>query len=45
MDGLFADRRLRDVLHLISDDRGERGVAESSFVRGVAWVGPIARVD
>ena len=45
VDGLFADRRLRDVLHLISDDRGERGVAESSFVRGVAWVGPIARVD
>ena len=42
--GLFADRRLRDVLHLIADDRGERGVPESAFVRGVAWVGPLARV-
>ncbi|MEP6688842.1 MAG: STAS domain-containing protein [Gemmatimonadales bacterium] len=41
--GLFADHRLRDVLHLVSDDRGERGVAESALVRGVAWVGPIAR--
>jgi anti-anti-sigma factor len=41
LSGLFADHRLRDVLHLISDDRGEGGVAESALVRGVAWVGPI----
>jgi hypothetical protein len=42
--GLFASHRLRDVLHLIWDDRGEAGVGESALLRGVAWVAPIARV-
>jgi anti-anti-sigma factor len=42
--GLFASHQLRDVLHLIWDDRGEAGVGESALLRGVAWVGPIARV-
>jgi anti-anti-sigma factor len=38
---LFGTRNLRDVLHLVSDDRGEGGVPESEFMRGVAWAGPI----
>ena len=42
--GLFANYQLRDVLHLISDDRGDAGVNESALVRGVAWVGPITQV-
>jgi hypothetical protein len=39
--GLFKDHQLRDVLHLVWDDRGEDGTAESTVVRGVAWVAPI----
>jgi hypothetical protein len=39
--GLFKDHQLRDVLHLVWDDRGEDGVAESTLVRGVGWVAPI----
>jgi len=42
--GLFRSHQLQDVLHLVWDDRGEAGVAESALVRGVAWVGPITEV-
>jgi anti-anti-sigma factor len=42
--GLFRNHQLQDVIHLVWDDRGEAGVAESALVRGVAWVGPIAEV-
>ena len=42
--GLFADRQLRDVLHLVSDGRGDAGVGESALVRGVGWVGPITQL-
>lgn len=42
--GLFADHELRDVLHLIRDDRGDAGVGESALVRGVGWVAPITQV-
>ena len=42
--GLFEEQDLRDVLHLIRDDRGELAVPESALVRGVAWVSPIAQV-
>ena len=42
--GLFASHQLRDVLHLIWDDRGEAGVSESALLRGVAWVAPITKV-
>ncbi len=41
--GLFQNHQLRDVLHLVWDDRGEAGVSESALVRGVGWVGPITR--
>ena len=42
--GLFKNHQLRDVLHLLWDDRGEAGVGESALVRGVAWVSPITRI-
>ncbi len=43
--GLFKDHQLRDVLHLVWDDRGEDGVAESMLVRGVGWVAPVTLVS
>lgn len=43
--GLFRNHQLQDVIHLLWDDRGEAGVAESALVRGVAWVGPITDVE
>jgi anti-anti-sigma factor len=45
LKGIFADHQLRDVLHLVWDDRGESGVTESALLRGVAWVAPITRID
>ena len=42
--GLFANHQLRDVLHLLWDDRGEAGVGESALVRGVGWVAPITQI-
>jgi hypothetical protein len=44
LKGIFANHQLRDVLHLVWDDRGEAGVAESALLRGVAWVAPITEV-
>jgi hypothetical protein len=40
---IFAGHPLRDVLHLLWDDR-EDGVGESALVRGVGWVAPITQV-
>jgi anti-anti-sigma factor len=42
--GLFAGHELRDVLHLLWDDRGEAGVGESALVRGVGWISPITQI-
>jgi anti-anti-sigma factor len=41
---LFENHQLHDVLHLVWDDRGPAGVAESGLVRGVAWVAPINEI-
>jgi hypothetical protein len=41
---LFADHELRDVVHLVQDDRGEAAVDESALVRGVGWVAPITLI-
>lgn len=41
---LFDHHQLRDVLHLLWDDRGEAGIGETALRRGVAWVGPITEV-
>jgi anti-anti-sigma factor len=43
--GLFKNHQLRDVLHLVWDDRGQAGVGESGLVRGVAWVAPIPEIS
>jgi anti-anti-sigma factor len=43
--GVFADHQLRDVLHLLWDDRSEGGVSESGLLRGVGWVGPITQIS
>jgi anti-anti-sigma factor len=42
---LFKEHALRDVLHLVWDDRGEDGVEESALLRGVGWVAPITQVS
>ena len=42
---LFKEHQLRDVLHLVWDDRWEVGVGESALVRGVGWVAPITQVS
>lgn len=42
--GFFTEHQLRDVLHLLWDDRAEPGVGESALLRGVGWAGPITRV-
>jgi hypothetical protein len=43
--GLFKDHQLRDVLHLLWDDRGEDGMGESMLVRGVGWFAPVTLVS
>jgi len=42
--GLFENHQLKDVLHLLWDDRGDAGVGESALVRGVGWVAPITQL-
>jgi hypothetical protein len=42
--GFFEQHELRDVLHLVWDDRGEGGVSESALLRGVGWVAPITGI-
>jgi hypothetical protein len=41
---LFAQQRVRGVLHLFGDDRGAAGAGESGFRRGLCWTAPITRV-
>jgi anti-anti-sigma factor len=41
---LFAQQRVRGLLHLIGDDRGAAGAGQSAFRRGLCWAGPVARV-
>lgn len=43
--GLFANHQLRDVLHLVWDDRGEGGVGDSALLRGVGWIAPITKIS
>jgi anti-anti-sigma factor len=42
---LFAQQRVRAVLHLFGDDRGAAGAGESGFRRGLCWTGPISQVS
>jgi anti-anti-sigma factor len=41
---LFEAETLLGLLHLLGDDRETVGVAESEFVRGACWIGPITEV-
>jgi hypothetical protein len=41
---LFAQQRVRGVLHLFGDDRGAAGAGESGFRRGLCWTAPINTV-
>lgn len=41
---LYAQQRVRGVLHLLGDDRGAAGSGQSTFRRGLCWAGPITRV-
>jgi len=41
---LFAQQRVRGLLHLLSDDRGAAGAGESQFRRGLCWAAPVTRV-
>jgi anti-sigma B factor antagonist len=45
MRGIFTNQQLRDVLHLLWDDRSEGAVGESALLRGVGWVGPITQIS
>lgn len=45
MHGLFANQHLRDVVHLVRDDRGQAGVRESELIRGVAWAAPVSGIE
>lgn len=38
---LFEQESLIGLLHLLCDDRGTSGVAQSEFVRGACWIAPI----
>ena len=45
VETLFAHQSLRAVLHLLHDERHTGRESESHFVRGLAWVAPIAGVE
>ena len=45
VSGLFTNQELRDVLHVLCDDRVDTAAGESALIRGVAWVAPITQVD
>ena len=42
LDRLFQESPLRDVLHLVHDDRGAEGSGQTGLLRGVCWM---ARID
>ena len=42
LDRLFQESVLRDVLHLVHDDRGAEGSGQTGLLRGVCWM---ARID
>jgi len=41
---VFESATLRDVLHLLNDDREISGAGQSEFFRGACWIGPVAEV-
>jgi anti-anti-sigma factor len=45
VSALFEAETLRDVLHLIGDDRDISGAGQSEFIRGACWIGPISKIE
>jgi hypothetical protein len=41
---LYAQQRVRGLLHLIGDDRGAAGAGQSTLRRGLCWSGPVSRM-
>jgi anti-anti-sigma factor len=41
LDRLFQESSLRDVLHLVHDDRGAEGSGQTGLLRGVCWMAKI----
>ncbi|HUL70962.1 MAG TPA: STAS domain-containing protein [Gemmatimonadales bacterium] len=41
---LFGELKVRSLLHLVSDDRGQAGAGESELLRGLCWTGRIGTV-
>lgn len=42
LDRLFQESPLRDVLHLVHDDRGAEGSGQTGLLRGVCWMARVA---
>jgi anti-anti-sigma factor len=45
VSALFESETLRDVLHLIGDDRDISGAGQSEFIRGACWISPVSRIE
>lgn len=41
----FSEQRAKQVLHLLTDDRGATGAGESEFLRGICWTSPVAGIE
>lgn len=41
----FTQQRAKQVLHLLTDDRGATGAGESEFLRGICWTSPVAAIE
>jgi anti-anti-sigma factor len=44
VSGLFEGASLRQIIHLLGDERNETGAGHSELVRGACWIAPIAEV-
>ncbi len=45
VERLFTEQTLRDVLHLLYDDRGEASAGQTGLLRGVCWIAPVDGVE
>lgn len=45
LERLFQESAVRDVLHLIPDDRGRGGAGETGLLRGVCWMARITGTE
>lgn len=45
LERLFQESAVRDVLHLIPDDRGDGGAGQTGLLRGVCWMARISGTE